>query len=378
MRAQGEDTPVRSESTIERGLQSPPYFSICIPQHNRTQYLIAVCHSIAGQSFTDLEVCIADDCSSDGGEGDLLDYLRHAGVRFVYKKQQTNVRYDANLRTAIGLASGKFVLLLGNDDALAHKDVLAQLHRRLESADDVGVVITNFEDFTTGKVTWRMRHDGDCGAGPEAAVRHFRDLAFVSGVIIDRKLCKRFETAEWDGSEMYQMYLGTAAIAGGSRLLAVRASCIRKDVAINGELTTNRYASVQRLKPCPIVPRQPTLALLGRVAAAAILPFVPTHKHSLVSTRIMRQILIFTYPYWLVEYRRVQSWRYSLGVSLTMRPSNSLYRLPLDKLARASLALTYAVSTVAAMIVPIRLFAGAKPLLYRLAKRSSAPTQASS
>ena len=48
-----------------------PYFSICIPQHNRTSFLIEALRTLDRQTFRDFEVCISDDASTDGREADL-------------------------------------------------------------------------------------------------------------------------------------------------------------------------------------------------------------------------------------------------------------------------------------------------------------------
>src|SRR5262249_44138276 len=81
-----------------------PFFSVCIPQYNRTSFLIATCRSLAVQTFRAFEVCISDDCSTDGRERELLDFLQSSGLSFVYYKRPTNGRYDANLRSSIELA----------------------------------------------------------------------------------------------------------------------------------------------------------------------------------------------------------------------------------------------------------------------------------
>src|SRR5258708_6128653 len=113
---------------VRRDLVAEPYFSICVPQYNRTAFLIEACRSLAGQSFRNFEVCISDDCSTDGREEELIGYLETSGMSFVYRKQAKNSRYDGNLRASIALARGAFCFLLGNDDALATAEVLQSLH----------------------------------------------------------------------------------------------------------------------------------------------------------------------------------------------------------------------------------------------------------
>src|ERR1700686_3638620 len=99
--------------------ESTPFFSICIPQYNRTSFLILALRALALQTFKNFEVCISDDCSNDGRQAELEQALREFGLRYAYRQQAKNVGYDGNLRTAISLASGCYCLLMGNDDCLA-------------------------------------------------------------------------------------------------------------------------------------------------------------------------------------------------------------------------------------------------------------------
>lgn len=79
-------------------LHNTPFFSICVPQHNRTAFLIEACKCLAAQTYRDFEVCISDDRSTDGREQQLLDYLQNSGLSFIYKQQAKNLRYDGNIR----------------------------------------------------------------------------------------------------------------------------------------------------------------------------------------------------------------------------------------------------------------------------------------
>src|SRR2546422_615489 len=98
---------------IQRKLVEKPFFSICIPQYNRTPFLIEACKMLAKQTFKNFEVCISDDCSTDGKQHQLLGYLEQSKLSFVYQRQKRNLRYDANLRASIGLAAGRYCVLLG-------------------------------------------------------------------------------------------------------------------------------------------------------------------------------------------------------------------------------------------------------------------------
>src|ERR1700722_12253815 len=104
-----------------------PFFSICIPQHNRTSFLIEACRQLKLQTCQDFEICISDDCSTDGRGEELQQFLRESQLSFVYRKQEKNRRYDGNLRAAIGLASGEYCILMGNEDCLGGDTALEVL-----------------------------------------------------------------------------------------------------------------------------------------------------------------------------------------------------------------------------------------------------------
>jgi hypothetical protein len=91
-------------------------------------------------------------------------------------------------------------------------------------------------------------------------------------------------------------------------------------------------------------------------------------KSAALGTLIFSQILVFTYPFWILEYRRVQSWRYAAGICLGMRPRNLLERVHLPFWRSLSLRLLYAAVTGAGLLCPIGLFDFCSKPLYRVAK----------
>lgn len=192
-----------------------PFFSICIPQYNRTDFLIAACELFASQKFRDFEVCISDDCSNDGKEGALLNHLKRLNLCFVHSRTESNIRYDANLRNAISLSKGKYVLLMGNDDALSNSDSLQAIRNELVRFEPVAAAITNYRELTSGKIYRRMAKTGVLGCGPRVAVSNFRNYSFLSGVILRADAARKCATRALDGSEMYQMFLGTRLVAAG-------------------------------------------------------------------------------------------------------------------------------------------------------------------
>ena len=341
-----------------------PFFSICIPQYNRTDFLIKSCETFRSQSFRDFEICISDDRSTDGREADLVGFLERAALAFTYEKNERNLRYDANLRHAIALSRGQFVLLMGNDDGLAGDDILAFLHAELLRHAPVAAAITNYRDAATGKVYRRMDRTAVLGSGPRVATLAFRRYSFVSGVIFDGERARAEADACVDGSEMYQMYLGTRLVSAGGRLLAIDRICIDMGLQVPDQ-AVDSYARWERIDPCPIVERPLPMGRLLEVVAKGLGPA----RRQADILGAAAQLYLFTYPFWVLEYRRVQSWNYAAGMLLALRPSRIARDFPVSVANAMALWALYVVSSVASLLFPARLFAVLQPSFYALAKR---------
>ena len=289
-----------SISTVENRAPKEPYFSICVPQHNRTLHLIEALKVLEQQTFQDFEVCISDDCSTDGLETVLVDYLQQSSLHFVFKPTEKNLRYDGNLRASMALARGRYCLLMGNDDCLRTTHTLHDLHAMLAHEENIGVLIGNFEDWATGAVNRRVHRRAIYEPTSRSAVGHFRNMAFVSGLIVDRRKAHEFATDRWDGSEMYQMFILCRVIASGSRLLETDESLTRKDLQVPGEYVDS-YAKWQRLSPCPILERKLPFVQIGKVVADSVAPYLPTKTARAERELIFQQLYRFTYPFWLFE-----------------------------------------------------------------------------
>jgi glycosyltransferase involved in cell wall biosynthesis len=347
---------------------NPPYFSICIPQYNRTDFLIEACRTFAAQSFRNFELCISDDCSDDGKEHALLEFLTASGLTFNYRRSAKNLRYDGNLRAAIEMSKGNYLLLMGNDDGLAGPDALQCLHDELERVGGAAVAIANYREVSTGQTYRRMSRTAVLGSGPVMAAAAFRDYSFVSGVVLDGTRSREASTAVVDGSEMYQMYLGTLLVAEGGRFLSIADVLIHKDLQVQGQ-TVDSYRRKPRLEPCPIMRRPLPMGRLLEVVVAGLRPAVSNEQLDFMIRRIGRDLYLYTYAFWAVEFRRVQSWKYSLGVLLALSPSHIAGGQPMRLATTSQLWALYAGTLIFGLLTPIRAFDALRPFLYFIAKR---------
>jgi len=276
------------------GATQEPLFSVCVPQFNRTSFLLRSLERLRSQSAPDFEVCISDGGSTDGRAQEIVGFLRDSGISYKYEVQRRPARYDQNLRAAISLASGHYCFLLGNDDTLAAKMTLQHVGRIVEAHGFPEVVVTNYHELSTGRDFRRVPKTGVIGKGIETAISNFRNYSFVSGILLDRELAQKHSTEKWDGSEMYQTFLATRILAGGGRLLGIADTVVLKDIQIEGE-QVDSYARRERVVG-PIKERPLPLAQLGRVVVDAMAPCINPANMNRVVRNVFRQLVLFTYP----------------------------------------------------------------------------------
>ncbi len=90
-----------------------PEVSVCIPTYNRRKYLRQALESVLAQTYTDFEVIVSDNCSSD----DTAQVVRSFGdVRVLYFCTERNIGMVPNWNRAVRLARGKYVCVLEDDN----------------------------------------------------------------------------------------------------------------------------------------------------------------------------------------------------------------------------------------------------------------------
>lgn len=332
-----------------------PFITIAIPHYKYAQYLEVVLASIFEQEFEDYEIVVSDDCSPDESNVVIPPILSNSGKAFRYYAQQTNLGYDGNVRFCLAASFGRYVMLLGNDDALGDKFTLRDIASHIEVTGFPQVAFTNFADYMTGEVTTRAQQTSCLGSGPTVAIRFYRSFSFVSGLIYEQQATREHETDRWDQSVFYQIYLASRIIATGAKVASLAICAVRKDVRLNEKTVSNYTTKWAENDPS----FQPHLGLRSviRVTADAILPNVSQPARSKALRKIVSQMYFITYPFWLLEYRRVATWRYSTRIARGMWPGTILTEYnELKSQDRLILSLLYGVTTIAGLLFPGTLF----------------------
>lgn len=118
-----------------------PAVTVLMPVHNAAPYVRAAVDSVLGQSWTDFELVIIDDGSSDESLS-ILKGIADPRIRLV--EQKPNQGIVRTLNTGITLARGRYIARMDADD-IALPGRLEQQLAYLDAHRDVGLCGTQFE-----------------------------------------------------------------------------------------------------------------------------------------------------------------------------------------------------------------------------------------
>ena len=113
-----------------------PKVSVVLPTYNNAQYLYKAIDSVFTQSFTDFEIIVIDDASTDN-TADILSAFKDNRLRVI--TNPNNLGVASSLNKGLKLAKGKYIARMDGDDiSLANRFALQVAF--LDSHPDVGVV----------------------------------------------------------------------------------------------------------------------------------------------------------------------------------------------------------------------------------------------
>ncbi|MDR3617324.1 MAG: glycosyltransferase [Candidatus Obscuribacterales bacterium] len=92
-----------------------PLVSICLPVYNGEEFLGEAIESVLNQSFTDLELLIGDDASTDNSEAIARKYAEK-DKRIVYWKNSQNKGLFGNYNECMNRATGTYIKPFAQDD----------------------------------------------------------------------------------------------------------------------------------------------------------------------------------------------------------------------------------------------------------------------
>lgn len=128
--------------------------SIIVPVHNTEAYLDQCVKSLVNQTYTDLEILLIDDSSTDGS-GAIIDKWAEADSRIRAVHNQENLGVSRSRNIGLNLARGEYIAFVDSDDfldPLMYERLLALLE---ENEADIAVTAWyNLTDSNAEKVQY--------------------------------------------------------------------------------------------------------------------------------------------------------------------------------------------------------------------------------
>lgn len=117
-----------------------PFFSIAVPTYNRSDKLRLAIQYLLAQNFSNFEIVISDNCSTDKTRETVASFKSR---KIKYFRNKTNIDVLPNVKKVIALCSGEYVFLHGDDDFLIDKNALSQIYKIIKKTK-VGYVRCNY------------------------------------------------------------------------------------------------------------------------------------------------------------------------------------------------------------------------------------------
>ncbi len=194
---------------IADGPNPIPTVSIGLPVFNGERYLEAMVQSILRQTYTDFELIICDNASTDG-TGAICQRMAAADPRIRYYRNEANIGGRLNHLRVLDLSRGPIFKWAGHDDFLQDR-FLERCLQALENAPNCVLAFSNIEVIDAdGAVLEKIK--APAAFGDPLAHRRLRSfwqgslynqLAVFHGLIRREALKRTALLADWYGADRW-------------------------------------------------------------------------------------------------------------------------------------------------------------------------------
>lgn len=125
-----------------------PQISVIIPVYNCETYIEKTIHSVMAQSYTDWELLLVNDGSTDGSRKICADMaVRDPRIRLIDKENGGGAGEARNV--GVGAARAPFITFLDADDY--YDERILETYIRAQESKNADVVIAGYEEFVEGE-----------------------------------------------------------------------------------------------------------------------------------------------------------------------------------------------------------------------------------
>jgi len=155
--------------------------SIVTPVYNSEKYLKDTIESVLMQTFSNWELILVDDCSTDGSYEIICEYAKK-DLRIRAFRNNVNSKAFESRNIALKNANGRYIAFLDSDDLWAENKLQFQIE--FMQKNEYGFTYTNFSRFINNSMTSKVVHLKN-RVSYYTLIRN--TIIATSSVIVDRK-----------------------------------------------------------------------------------------------------------------------------------------------------------------------------------------------
>jgi glycosyltransferase involved in cell wall biosynthesis len=120
-----------------------PFLSIIIPLYNKEKFVGATIKSVLTQTYTDFEIIIVEDCSTDNSKSIASQFISE-NVKII--QHEKNKGLSASRNSGIRNANSDYVVFLDADDVLK-PNYLEKIFSLIQNFPEASIFATNYEEI---------------------------------------------------------------------------------------------------------------------------------------------------------------------------------------------------------------------------------------
>jgi hypothetical protein len=124
-----------------------PLISVIIPNYNNEKYLRACVDSLLNQTYSNVEIVVVDDCSTDNS-WELLNILNGEIDNLVIYKNEINQGVSYSRNKGVSISRGEYITTLDPDDMFYPMKIQAEYNVFLKHNNNDIVVYSSFTRVT--------------------------------------------------------------------------------------------------------------------------------------------------------------------------------------------------------------------------------------
>lgn len=160
-----------------------PTFSVVVPLYNKADSVVAAVNSVLVQTFTDFELIVVDDGSTDDGL-QAVAALKDARIRVI---AQINGGVSRARNAGIAAARAPYVALLDADDVW-HGDFLQRIYTLIKAYPEAAAYATQYA-FRHGIYDFPPNHPRLKNLSPQLIDDYFRQVAVGDMLLTASSVC---------------------------------------------------------------------------------------------------------------------------------------------------------------------------------------------